>query len=237
MTSIIKANSLEQAKSRLERVRSEREATEQAARDEAHAIPFGQPNIEGRGNIYKHVQQQWDRTRRLADEEERAADRVDMLEMVEKFKEDNDQLQDVRVVGRTGRASVGAATSVNNLDYFKGRLAQMIADNEAVKAWNKNHRDAKRCTFGSKITALRKKVAYLEAVKSKADSTPVSEHSQQLIDSGKVSQWKKKPIYYFVDGLRKVALTLDDNGDFQESKRYPAYEDSDRETVQKLLAH
>jgi hypothetical protein len=160
-----------------------------------------------------------------------------MLEMVEKFKEDNDQLQDVRVVGRTGRASVGAATSVNNLDYFKGRLAQMIADNEAVKAWNKNHRDGKRCTFGSKITALRKKVAYLEAVKSKADSTPVSEHSQQLIDSGKVSQWKKKPIYYFVDGLRKVALTLDDNGDFQESKRYPAYEDSDRETVQKLLAH
>jgi flagellar basal body P-ring protein FlgI len=237
MTSIIKANSLEQAKGRLERVRSERESTEQAARDEAHAIPFGQPNIEGRGNIYKHVQQQWDRTRRLADEEERAADRVDMLEKVEKLKEENDQLQDVRVVGRTGWASVGAATSVNNLDYFKGKLAQMITDNEDTKAWNKTHKNTKRRTFGSKITALRKKVSYLEAMKNKADSTPISEHSQQLIDSGKVIQWKKKPIYYFVNGLRKVALTLDNNGDFQESKRYPAREDSDRETVQQLLAH
>lgn len=237
MNTTIKANSMQQAQNRLARITAEREASERAARSEAHAIPFGQPNIEGRGDIYKHVQQEWRRAAHLADEEERAADRVDMLEKVEKFKENNGKLQDVRVVGRTGWASVGAATSVNNLDYFKDKLARMIAENEAAKAWNKSHKDAEhRETFGSKVTALRKKVANLEAMQERAASTPISEHSQQLIDSGAVRQWQKKPIYYFVKGLNKVALVLDDNGDFEESRRYPAYTDSEHDTINKILA-
>ena len=235
MNTTIKANSMQQAEGKLERIRAAREASERAARSEAHAIPFGQPNIEGRGDIYKHVQQEWRRAAHLADEEERAADRVDMLEKVEKFKENNGKLQDVRVVGRTGWASVGAATSVNNLDYFKDKLARMIADNEAAKAWNKSHKDERKHTFGARITQLKKKIAYLEQMQEQVENTAISEHSQQLIDSGAVTQWQKKPVYYFVKGLRKVALTLDEHGDFQPSKRYPPMSDDAQQRVAALI--
>ncbi|MCI1225394.1 hypothetical protein [Bifidobacterium sp.] len=235
MNTTIRANSMQQAQNRLARITAERAASERAARSEAHAIPFGQPNIEGRGDIYRHVKQEWRRASRLADEEERAADRVDMLEMVEKFKENNEQLQDVRVVGRTKSASVGAATSVNNLDYFKSELAQMIADNEAAKAWNKNHKNEKKQTHGAKITQLKRKIAHLEQMQEQAESASISEHSQQLIDSGAVTQWKKKPVYYFVKGLRKVALILDESGNFQTSNRYPPMSEEAQQRVAALI--
>ncbi|MDN6805425.1 hypothetical protein [Bifidobacterium crudilactis] len=235
MNTTITAHSMEQAEGKLERIRAAREASEQNARNEAHAIPFGQPNIEGRGDIYKHVKQEWRRAAHLADEEERVVARVDMLEKVEKFKENNGKLQDVRVVGRTGWASVGAATSVNNLDYFKDKLARMIADNEAAKAWNKSHKDERKHTFGARITQLKKKIAYLEQMQEQVENTAISAHSQQLIDSGEVTQWRKKPIYYFVKGLRKVALTLDEQGNFQPSKRYPPITEDAQQRVAALI--
>lgn len=63
----------------------------------------------------------------------------------------------------------------------------------------------------------------------------VSEKTQQLIDSGAVKQWQKKPIYYFVQGLRKVALEIDDKGNFYISERYPAYTESEKQFVKELL--
>lgn len=63
----------------------------------------------------------------------------------------------------------------------------------------------------------------------------VSEKTQKLIDSGAVTQWKKKPVYYFVKGLRKVALEIDQNGNFFISPFYPAYSDSDKQFVHDLL--
>ena len=36
-------------------------------------------------------------------------------------------------------------------------------------------------------------------------------------------------------GLRKVALVLNESGEFETSKNYPAYSDSDVEFVEKLL--
>jgi hypothetical protein len=235
MNTTITAHSMERAAGKLERIRAAREASEQAARNEAHAIPFGQPNIEGRGNIYKHVQQEWQRAERLAQEETRAAERVDMLSKVEAFKEHHDDLQDVRVVGRTGWASVGAATSVNNLDYFRNKVVQLQAANDEAKAFNKTHKGEKKETYGAKITRLKRKIAYLEHMQKQAESAPISEQSQQLIDSGAVTQWQKKPVYYFVKGLRKVALTLDEHGDFQPSKRYPPISEEAQQRVAALI--
>lgn len=226
---------MQQAQSRLARITAEREASERAARSEAHAIPFGQPNIEGRGNIYKHVQQEWQRAERLAEEETRAAERVDMLSKVEAFKESNDKLRDVRVAGRTGWASVGAATSVNNLDYFRNQVTQLQAANEEAKAFNKTHKSEKKATYGTKITQLKKKIAYLEQMQEQAENTAISEHSQQLINSGAVTQWQKKPVYYFVKGLRKVALILDELGDFEPSKRYPPMSEDAQQRVAALI--
>ncbi|WP_376715897.1 hypothetical protein [Enterococcus dongliensis] len=48
-----------------------------------------------------------------------------MLEKVEQFKNENELLQDVHVVGRTSYATVEAKTSVNNLQYFKQQLVEL----------------------------------------------------------------------------------------------------------------
>ena len=74
-------------------------------------------------------------------------------------------------------------------------------------------------------------------MKAKDDNKVVGQHAQSLIDNGIVTQWKKKPIYYFVKGLKKVALVLNDSGDFVISKQYKADSDSDVEFVEKLLSN
>ena len=72
-------------------------------------------------------------------------------------------------------------------------------------------------------------------LKAKDESKVLSEHAENLIDNGLVTQWKKKPIYYFVKGLRRVALVLNESGDFEVSKEYSAYSDDDVKFVEKLL--
>ena len=75
----------------------------------------------------------------------------------------------------------------------------------------------------------------LEDMKAKDENKVMSEHAKNLIKNGDVAQWKKKPIFYFVRGLRKVALELNDSGDFEISKHYSPYSDDDIEFVEKLL--
>lgn len=72
-------------------------------------------------------------------------------------------------------------------------------------------------------------------MQEKDQSKIIGSKAQTLIDSGAVNQWKKKPIYYFVQGLRKVALELNESGEFFISSRYPAYSDSDKSFVAELL--
>ena len=75
----------------------------------------------------------------------------------------------------------------------------------------------------------------MKAIRREHDKIPFGQHAQNLIDNGLVTQWKKKPIYYFVKGLRKVAVVLNDLGDFEISKEYSPDSDSDIEFVEKLL--
>ena len=229
-------NTLEQAKSKLDRIRAEKEEKAQAIQNEHDRIPFGQPNIIGRRDIYKDVKRCYDKNQKLVEQEERQEQRVEMLEMVKGFKEDNTLLKDVHVVGRTSYATVGAKTSVNNLDYFKNKLDQLIQENEEAKAFNKTKPIRKRKTLGTEITKLKRKIASLEDMQIRDQNKVVSEKTQELINSGAVNQWKKKPIYYFVKGLNKVALEIDENGEFYISGRYSADTESDKEFVEELLA-
>ncbi|EFM77694.1 hypothetical protein HMPREF9521_00350, partial [Enterococcus faecalis TX2134] len=48
-------NRLEQAQGKLQRLKREGEETHRLIRAEHDRIPFGQPNIIGRGDIYKKV--------------------------------------------------------------------------------------------------------------------------------------------------------------------------------------
>ena len=168
-------------------------------------------------------------------EEEKQEMRIDMLEKVADFKEENELLKDVHVVGKSSYATVGAKTSVNNLDYFRHQLQELEEANILAKQHNKEKKLPRAKTFGTDITKLKRKIAALEEMQEKDQNKVISSHSQALIDSGAVNQWKKKPIYYFVKGLKKVALELDKEGNFTISNRYPAWSEQDKTFIQELL--
>lgn len=228
-------NTLEAARNKMDRLNKEQRENEQVIRKESEMIPFGQPNIAGRPNIYKGLQRKYEKSRKLYEEQEKQANRVEMLEKVEGFKVENELLKDVHAVGKSSCATVGARMSVNNLEYFKAKLQELEEANEKAKAYNKTKPERKTKTLGAEITKLKRKIEQLEAMKEKDENKTVSERAQNLIDEGAVTQWKKKPIYYFVKGLRKVAVELDQTGNFVESTRYRAWSEEDKEFLAELL--
>lgn len=57
---------------------------------------------------------------------------------------------------------------------------------------------------------------------------------QKLVDSKKLTQWTKNQQYYFVKGLRKVAVKLE-NGELRLSKKYPPKNDNEKQYIKDLL--
>lgn len=226
---------LENAKNKLNRLKEEQDGLMKAIRKEHDKIPFGQPNIIGRRDIYKDVKRYRAKSIANSIEQEKQENRIEMLEKVEEVKNENSKLKDVHVVGKSEDATIGAKTSVNNLEYFKAKLSELEEKNKEAKAYNKSKPAVKMKTLGTEITKLKRKIETLEAMKAKDDNKVVGQHAQSLIDNGLVTQWQKKPIYYFVKGLRKVAVVLNDSGDFEISKKYSADSDSDVEFIEKLL--
>ena len=210
---------LENAKNKLNRLKAEQNELMKAIRKERDSIPFGQPNIIGRRDIYKDVKRY--RAKSIANvyEQDKQEKRIEMLEKVEDVKNENSALKDVHVVGASGYATIGAKTSVNNLEYFKAKLAELEKRNEEAKAYNKTKPAVKMKTLGTEITKLKRKIQMLEDMKAKDETKVLSDHAQSLIAKDLVTQWQKKPIYYFVKGLRKVALELNESGDFEASKK------------------
>ena len=229
------ATKLEIANNKLNRLKEEQDGIMKAIRKEKDLIPFGQPVIIGRRDIYKDLKRYYGKSIANSIEQDKQKRRIEMLEKVEEVKSENSALKDVHVVGASGYATIGAKTSVNNLDYFKDKLVELEKRNEEAKAYNKTKPAVKMTTLGAEITKLKNKIRVLEEMKAKDESKVLSQHAKNLIDSGLVTQWQKKPIYYFVKGLRKVALVLNESGNFEISKNYPAYSDSDVEFVEKLL--
>ena len=226
---------LEIAKNKLGKLKAEQNEIMKAIRKEHDLIPFGQPNIIGRKDIYKDLKRHYGKSITNSIQQDKQEKRIEMLEKVEEVKSENSTLKDIHVVGASGYATIGAKTSVNNLEYFKEKLAKLEKRNDEAKAYNKTKPAVKKKTLGTEITKLKRKIQTLEEMKAKDESKTLSEHAQSLIKNGLVTQWQKKPIYYFVKGLRKVALVLNESGDFEASKKYSADSDSDIEFVEKLL--
>lgn len=82
------------------------------------------------------------------------------------------------------------------------------------------------------IRKYKKELARLKAEKEQLSNT--SSKAQEIIESGKVNQWKKHPTIYFIKGLRKVAIELVD-GSFKESPKYAAKTDEEKEIVNEIL--
>lgn len=226
---------LESAKNKLVALKEEQNGITEAIRKEHDLIPFGQPVIIGRRDIYKDLKHHYGNSIANSVEQDKQENRIEMLEKVEEFKNENSTLKDAHVIGNTSYATIGAKTSVNNLDYFKSKLAELEKRNEEAKAYNKTKPAVKMKTLGAEITKLKRKIQMLEEMKAKDETKILSEHAQNLIDNGLVTQWQKKPIYYFVKGLRKVALVLNESGDFEASKNYSPYSDEDIKFLEKLL--
>lgn len=83
------------------------------------------------------------------------------------------------------------------------------------------------------IRKYKKELARLKAEKEQLNN--VSSKAQEIIESGKVNQWKKYPTIYFVKGLRKVAIELVD-GSFQASSKYAAKTDEEKQIVNEILS-
>ena len=226
---------LEIANNKLNRLKEEEKELMKAIRKEKDLIPFGQPVIIGRRDIYKDLKRHYGKSIANSIEQDKQEKRIEMLEKVEEVKSENLALKDVHVVGASGYATIGAKTSVNNLEYFKEKLVELEKRNEEATAYNKTKPAVKMTTLGAEITKLRNKIKTLEEMKAKDETKVLSDHAQNLIAKGLVTQWQKKPIYYFVKGLRKVALVLNESGDFEKSKKYSAYSNNDIEFVEKLL--
>lgn len=74
-------------------------------------------------------------------------------------------------------------------------------------------------------------------VKGKAEQPHqnISAHAQTLIDSKAVTPEEKNPTLYFVNGLNKVALELQETGDFLPSEKYKPQTETEKEVVGALL--
>ena len=142
--------------------------------------------------------------------------------------------------------SGGLIKSVENLELWKQRVERL----EFVRDYNKKHKlpvntpyypdgENKREVWfynSVKLKDAKETVENLTEFKERSEQTEnkMSDLTRELIESGQVKQWKKKPIYYFVDGLHKVALEIDENGDFQISKRYPAMTEDEFRFIHEL---
>lgn len=104
----------------------------------------------------------------------------------------------------------------------KGNLNITTRNIKQVKAYLKDLDSGKvpKTRTTAIIRTWKKKVANLEASMKTASKTKVSTSAKSLIDSGKVTQWAKRPNIYFIKGLKKTALELQPDGTFKHSPRY-----------------
>ena len=95
-------------------------------------------------------------------------------------------------------------------------------------------------SFFTKATLKRyqEELTRLEGISEQMGKTNIQPATQALIDEGLVNQWQKQPNTYFVKGLRRVALELTEEGEFQLSSqtKYHPKTDEERLKVDELLA-
>ena len=205
---------LAQARRKLERLRGEQDEAISSAYSH-QALTNGQPMNDKRGGAsFKRKQEQIeDQVFSKMDEIRQQEERVERLEHQQHLKE----------MGLNRQGS-GLEMSVQNIPRIREELEK-----------------AKRGeSFFTKATLKRyqKELTRLEAISEQMGKTSIQPAAQALIDEGLVNQWQKQPNTYFVKGLRRVALELTEEGEFQLSSqtKYHPKTDEERLKVDELLA-
>ena len=205
---------LAQARRKLERLKGEQD--EAISRVYSHqALTNGQPMNDKRGGAsFMRKQEQIEgQVFSKMDEIRQQEERVERLEHQQHLKE----------MGLNRQGS-GLDMSVQNIPRIREELEK-----------------AKRGeSFFTKATLKRyqEELTRLEAISEQMGKTSIQPATQALIDEGLVNQWQKQPNTYFVKGLRRVALELTEEGEFQLSSKikYHPKTDEERLKVDELLA-
>ena len=205
---------LAQARRKLERLKGEQD--DAISRAFSHqALTNGQPMNDKRGgaSFMRKQEQIEDQVFSKMDEIRQQEERVERLEHQQHLKE----------LGLNRQGS-GLEMSVQNIPRIREELEK-----------------AKRGeSFFTKATLKRyqEELTRLEAISEQMGKTSIQPATQALIDEGLVNQWQKQPNTYFVKGLRRVALELTEEGEFQLSSqtKYHPKTDEERLKVDELLA-
>ena len=205
---------LAQARRKLERLKGEQD--EAISRAYSHqALTNGQPMNDKRGGasfIRKQEQIEGQIFSKM-DEIRQQEERVERLEHQQRLKE----------MGLNRQGS-GLEMSVQNIPRIREELEKAERGE----------------SFFTKATLKRyqEELTRLEAISEQMGKTSIQLAAQALIDEGLVNQWQKQPNTYFVKGLRRVALELTEEGEFQLSSqtKYHPKTDEERLKVDELLA-
>lgn len=205
---------LAQARRKLERLKGEQD--EAISRAYSHqALKNGQPINDKRGgaNFKKKQEQIEDQVFSKMDEIRQQEERVERLEHQQHLKE----------MGLNRQGS-GLEMSVQNIPRIREELEKAERGE----------------SFFTKATLKRyqEELTRLESISEQMGKTIIQPATQALIDEGLVNQWQKQPNTYFVKGLRRVALELTEEGEFQLSSqtKYHPKTDEERLKVDELLA-
>ena len=205
---------LAQARRKLERLKGEADEAINAAYSH-QSLTNGQPINDKRGGAsFMRKQEQIEgQVFSKMDEIRQQEERVERLEHQQHLKE----------MGLNRQGS-GLEMSVQNIPRIREELEKAERGE----------------SFFTKATLKRyqEELTRLEAISEQMGKTSIQPATQALIDEGLVNQWQKQPNTYFVKGLRRVALELTEEGEFQLSSqiKYHPKTDEERLKVDELLA-
>ena len=203
---------LARAKRKLERLK--REYSAQISRVFDHqAQTNGQPmNDKSNGRSFFNRQEQLEgRARTLLREIEAQEERISMLEHQKERKE----------LGLNNQG--GLIMSVDNIPMIKAEIEQAKQGNSMYSA--------------ATIRKYEKQLGELEELKRRSERADkhMNEQAQKMIESGRLTQWKKNPMIYFVKGYRKLAVELTESGTFESSQRYAAKTEAEQSVISDIL--
>lgn len=203
---------LARAKRKLERLK--REYSAQISRVFDHqAQTNGQPmNDKANGLSFFNRQEQLEgRARTLLREIEAQEERISMLEHQKERKE----------LGLNNQG--GLIMSVDNIPMIKVEIEQAKQGNSMYSA--------------ATIRKYEKQLVELEELKRRSERADkhMNEQAQKMIESGRLTQWKKNPMIYFVKGYRKLAVELTESGTFEPSQRYAAKTEAEQSVISDIL--
>ena len=205
---------LAQARRKLERLKGEQD--DAISRAYSHqALTNGQPMNDKRGGAsFMRKQEQIEgQVFSKMDEIRQQEERVERLEHQQHLKE----------MGLNRQGS-GLEMSVQNIP----RIREELEKAERGESFFTN----------ATLKRYQEELTRLEGISEQMGKISIQPATQSLIDEGLVNQWEKQPNTYFVKGLRRVALELTEEGEFQLSSqtKYHPKTDEERLKVGELLA-